>query len=99
VRNFHSSLRLFLAPTNAVVGADPARWNRGAFVPVGFSVTTPGRTNLSVLVPRELASQLGSRWRWVIQDPVARPGAVEWTVGADMRVLPEITRLYGLLRS
>ncbi len=94
--NFHNNLRLFLAPTNAVVGADPARWNRGAFVPVGFSVTTPGRTNLSVLVPRELASQLGSRWRWVIQDPVVRPGAVEWTVGGDLRMLPEITRLYGL---
>lgn len=92
--NFHSQLRLFLAPTNAVPGADPAGWDHSAMVPISFSVTDATRAHINARVPVHIAQQLGSRWRWLVQDPVARPGAVEWTVGTDLRVLPEVTRLH-----
>lgn len=93
--NFHNHMRVFLAPTNAVPGAEPASWNQAAFVPVGFTVSSDA-TAMRVDVPLSITHQLGSRWRWILQDPVARPGAIEWTVGSDLRVLPEVTRLHAL---
>lgn len=92
--NFHQRLLLYLVPTNNVTQVDPSGWRQENNVPL-FIRVSPDGTRLETDVPLSVTSMLGSRWRWLLRDPIARPGAVEWIDGGPVKVAPEHTRLNG----